>query len=360
MKNIETQSFKNSLPSNLSQQKPQVITRSRAPQADAGTLGALTLKSKWEELKEQSVLAFESGLLPRSVDSRQKAVTLALLGKELGLTPMQALCGIYVVNGMAALRGSLMLRLIYERIPGAELTVLTPPEKADVECVVEMRRPQGKAHIFRFSTDDARKAGFMNKPIWQQHTSTMLRWAAIRTGARIVFADAIAGCYMEDEIANASKAPLALALEPELPELRIPVQDTKAQQAPKVAGQPVKAAEPAKEKQTLAARVQETRRVEESRKENPVPSGGVETYFASSAVTVSRVGLSRSVTEKQVNRLYAIAHQQNWTRRDVSRWIEKWFNRREAGTLTRFEYDKICNHLLATPGKQEEKVAQKR
>lgn len=156
--------------------------------------------SPFAELKEQATLAFKSGLLPRSVDSVEKAIIIALAGKELGLSPMQALSGIYVVNGMFALRGATMLRLIYERVPGAQITVLTKPEKSSTECEVEMQRPHGKAQRFRYTIQDAQRGGFASKPIWQQHTATMLRWAAIRTGARIVFADAIAGCYMEDEI----------------------------------------------------------------------------------------------------------------------------------------------------------------
>jgi hypothetical protein len=155
------------------------------------------------ELKEQATLAFRSNLLPRSIDTVEKAIVVALAGKELGLSPMAALTGIYVVNGMYALRGATMLRLIYERIPGARITVLTPPEKADRECVVEMARPNSKPQVFRFTLEDAKKAGYSSKATWQQHTATMLRWAAIRTGARIVFADAIAGCYMEDELEEA-------------------------------------------------------------------------------------------------------------------------------------------------------------
>jgi hypothetical protein len=159
---------------------------------------------RFAELKEEATIAFMSGLLPRSVDTVEKAITIAMMGRELNIPVMASLCGIYVLNGMPALRGSLMLRLIYERAPGCGLAILTAPEQADRECVVEMKRPNGPAQRFRYSVEDARKAGFMNKPTWQQHTSTMLRWAAIRTGARIVFADALAGCpYMGDEIPGA-------------------------------------------------------------------------------------------------------------------------------------------------------------
>lgn len=224
---------------------------------------------------------------------------------------MQALCGIYVVNGMAMLRGGLMLRLIYERVPGAELNVLTPPEKADTECEVEMKRPGGKAHVFRFDIDDAKKAGFLQKPIWQLHTSTMLRWAAIRTGARIVFADALAGCYMEDEI------PVEALDEAKVPAAPIPAVATKAPQAPAMA--PVL---------------------------NPVSAPVPERFKVSELPMASQ---ARPVTEKQVSRLYGIAHGSHWTRPQVNECLQRWFHKSDPHSLTRLEYDKICNFILETP-----------
>jgi hypothetical protein len=178
----------------VSESKAVVVERGRTPEQQN------EFRQTWLAIKEQATFAFQSGLLPKGIANPQQAITIALMGRDLNLSPMQSLTGLYVVNGMVALRGSLMLRLIYERVPGARITVLTPPEKANDECEVEMVRPHGQPMRFKFTVEDAKKAGFMGKATWQQHTATMLRWAAIRTGARIVFADAIAGCYMEDEI----------------------------------------------------------------------------------------------------------------------------------------------------------------
>jgi hypothetical protein len=264
----------------------------------------IRLKSEWTELKEQAVLGYESGLLPRTIDTAQKAVTIAMMGKELGLSPMQSLCGIYVVNGMAALRGSLMLRLIYERVPGARITILTPPENADEECEVEMQRPNGKAQVFRFTLEDARKAGFLQKPIWQLHTATMLRWAAIRTGARIIFADAIAGCYMEDEIPSDAQQP-----------------HLKGSEAV------VEKAEPLES---------------EGQTNTPV-------VIPQARVRVCDLSHAKPVTEKQINRLFAIAHSKRWTRKQVASCLDRWFQMKEPQELRRAEYDRLCDFILANP-----------
>jgi hypothetical protein len=307
------------MPSGLAQRRPTAYT----PELAAVQANALRARSQWEDLKEQAALAFESGLLPRSIDSRERAVTIALMGKELGVAPMQSLCGIYVVNGLMALRGSLMLRLIYERVPGARITVLTPPEKAEQECAVEMTRPNGTPQVYKFTVEDATRAGFMNKPIWQQHTATMLRWAAIRTGARVVFADAIAGCYMEDEIPASDTASMPVET-PVIP----PKQD---------------AASPAPAEATVSAKEQS--KVEAVDEPQPVPQP-----LAPRPRTIV-ASLPRTVTEKQVSRLYAIAYQKKWNRQEVHGAVERWFHKRDPRELNRAEYDRICQHLLESGNK---------
>jgi hypothetical protein len=318
-----------SLPQDVSQRKPSQYS----PELASVQASALRARSQWEDLKEQAVLAFESGLLPRSVDTRERAVTIALMGKELGVAPMQALCGIYVVNGMMALRGGLMLRLIYERVPGARITVLTPPDKSEQECAVEMQRPNGNAQVFRFTVEDARRAGFMGKPIWQQHTGTMLRWAAIRTGARVVFADAIAGCYMEDEIPASDTASMPVET-PVIP----PQQGA-------VATAPAEAAVTAGSEEAKAAPQPEAAQQELAHAPQPVPQPS--SHRPRTVVSA----MPRTVTEKQVSRLYAIAYQKKWNRQEVSAVVDKWFHKKEPRLLNRAEYDRLCQHLLESGSK---------
>jgi RecT family len=168
----------------------------------------------WDRLKEEATYALKSGILPAAINTPEKAIAIALMGKELGLPVMASLTGLFVVNGKVQLSGALMLRLIYERVPGAIVTVLSSPDKALTECVVEMSRPGQKPMQFRYTLDEAKRAGFLSKQPWQNHPATMLRWSAIRTGARIVFADALAGCYMEDEMQQPAKHLDAAITEP--------------------------------------------------------------------------------------------------------------------------------------------------
>lgn len=206
-------------------------------------LPATQATADWERLKEEATYALKSGLLPAAINTPEKAIAIALMGKELGLPIMASLTGLFVVNGKVQLSGALMLRLIYERVPGATVTVLTPMDKSMTECVVEMSRPNQKAMQFRYTIEEAKKAGFLTKQPWQQHPATMLRWSAIRTGARIVFADALAGCYMEDEVERPAQH-IQAAVEPVLPEPPMGSQPTVLQTIEAVSDVPVPPVKP--------------------------------------------------------------------------------------------------------------------
>ena len=161
----------------------------------------LMLSEQWTRLEALSERAFRSGILPKYVDCKEKAFIIALKGVELGLSPMYAMEHVVVVNGKATIDGQAMLRLIYERVPGARVDFVTPVERQNDECEVEMARPGQKPQKFRFAMDDARRAGLLSKPgPWQQYPRQMLKWRAVSEGARTVFPDAIAGLYLPEEM----------------------------------------------------------------------------------------------------------------------------------------------------------------
>lgn len=284
-------------------------------------------RGAFNELKEQAILAYESGLLPKAVDTKAKAVTIALMGRELGLPPIAALTGLYVVNGMVTVKSQLMLRLIYERVPGARITILTPPEKSGEECTVEMQRPQGSPQVFRYTLDEARKAGFASKPIWQQHTSTMLRWAAIRTGARIVFADAIAGCYLEDELPT---KPVAVSVVEE-PRLEAPKPTT-----------------------TQAAIVAEFKTAEEKAADAVDDSSGFQLPPNNIRAPIPQfppeeVSSPTVISQKQAKRLFAISRTANWSDDELRTYINMETGQTSTAGIPWTKYDSICKFIESHP-----------
>lgn len=165
-------------------------------------------KEEWTLLQRQCISFLESGYLPdhvwKGVEPKvavARAITIATKGKELGIPPLQAFSSITVIKGKPCLSAELMLALIYQRVPGAKVTFVTPPEKQATECTVVMQRPHGDPQSFSFTMADAQTAGIVRSDgPWQKFPKAMLRARAISAGARAVFPDAIMGCFTPEEL----------------------------------------------------------------------------------------------------------------------------------------------------------------
>jgi len=166
-------------------------------------------KDQWVLLQKQCKAFIASGFLPDHVtkgasadQAMAKAITIAMKGRELGIPPLQAFSSISVIRGRPCLSSELMLALIYQRIPGAKVTFVTPTERHHLECVVTMQRPGGAEQKFSFTIEDAKAAGLLGKAdsAWEKYPKAMLRARAVSAGARAVFPDAIMGCYTPEEM----------------------------------------------------------------------------------------------------------------------------------------------------------------
>lgn len=144
----------------------------------------------WATLKEQAAMAVKSGLLPKSIDTAEKAAIIALKGLEMNIPPMQAFAHINVINGKPAQSSELMLSQIYKNCPGAVVNVL---ENTADKAVIEAKRPKGKFSKFSFTKEEAATAELLGKGSWKQYPKTMLLWRAIAQMARVTFPDCLAG-----------------------------------------------------------------------------------------------------------------------------------------------------------------------
>lgn len=168
-------------------------------------------ETQWELLQRQCRAFVRSGFLPEHITKNcdektavAKAVTIAIKGHELGIPPMHAFASITVIKGKPCLSAELMLALAYSKVKGCKITFRTPPEKQALECTVTMQRPGGDPMDFRFTMEDAQKAGIVTPgSAWQKYPAAMLRARAVSAGARAVFPDAVMGCYTPEEIGGA-------------------------------------------------------------------------------------------------------------------------------------------------------------
>lgn len=151
-----------------------------------------TSVQEWEMIKEQASMLVASGILPNWIDKPEKAIAVALKGREMGVPMMQAFSHIFMVNGRCGVSSELQVAQIYKNCPGAKIEIL---ESTDKIARVRASRPaEGEGTVFIFSIEDAQVAGLQAKSgPWRQYPKIMLLWRCLSMMARTKFPDAILG-----------------------------------------------------------------------------------------------------------------------------------------------------------------------
>jgi hypothetical protein len=165
--------------------------------------------NEFEIIKEQAKVIVESGLLPKSVDTWQKAVTIIMTGRELGLPTMASLRGIDVIQGVPAVKPQAMVALIEQSGLLEDIQIVDDGQK----CSVTMKRKGRSPHTESFSMQDAaamrttewdqgqkKTIALSEKYNWKQQPRNMRKWRALAACARVVFPDVILGLYTDDEM----------------------------------------------------------------------------------------------------------------------------------------------------------------
>lgn len=136
--------------------------------------------------------------VPQHFRGNEAAATAAILyGAEAGLSPMQALQGIFVIGGRPALYVRTMLALTLAA--GHEVNTV---ESTDARAVVEARR-RGSSHTERVvvTIDQARRAGWTSNKKYASEPASMLLARAQSQACRRVAPDALHGlAYSAEEL----------------------------------------------------------------------------------------------------------------------------------------------------------------
>lgn len=151
----------------------------------------------WQAMRSQTEVLVQSGFLPKAVDTVEKALAIALKGRELGLPMMQSITSIHVIDGKPSISAELMAALVFQRLPGA---VLQCVETSNLKATYEAGRPGQKLLRMSFTMDDAKSAGVTGKDNWRKYPAAMLRARCCSAICRVVFPDAIMGVYTPDEL----------------------------------------------------------------------------------------------------------------------------------------------------------------
>ena len=161
--------------------------------------------SDWTTASAVATALVNSKMLPTGVDTPQKALAIIIQGRELGLSVMQSLRGIHVIEGRPSLSAGLLLGLVMES-GKAEFFDLV--ESTAKKCVYETKRLGGSRSVpMTWTYEDAERAGLTNRPNWRKHPADMLRARCSAALARAVYPDVVFGLCDPDEVADDLPAP---------------------------------------------------------------------------------------------------------------------------------------------------------
>jgi len=143
-----------------------------------------------------------SEFAPKDFKGKAESCLLAIQhGSEVGLSPMQSLHSIAVINGRPTIWGDAALALV-QASPVCEFVYETIDGDGDQMAAVcqAKRRGYAKPTIVTFSVADAKKAGLWGKSgPWQQYPRRMLQLRARGFALRDAFPDVLRGLVTAEE-----------------------------------------------------------------------------------------------------------------------------------------------------------------
>ena len=149
-----------------------------------------------------ATLVASSDFAPKDFKGKPESCLLAIQhGSEVGLSPMQSLQSIAVINGRPTIWGDAALALV-QSSPVCEYVVEHLEGEGDsLTAVCEAkRRGYPQTTVVRFSMADAKRAGLAGKGgPWTQYPARMLQLRARGFALRNAFADALRGLITTEE-----------------------------------------------------------------------------------------------------------------------------------------------------------------
>lgn len=144
----------------------------------------------------------QSDFAPKDFKGKPESCLLAIQhGSEVGLSPMQSLQSIAVINGRPTIWGDAALALV-QSSPACEYVkeyIEGDGDQAVAVCEVK-RRGYPAATVSTFSMFDAKRAGLAGKSgPWTQYPARMLALRARGFALRNAFADALRGLVTAEE-----------------------------------------------------------------------------------------------------------------------------------------------------------------
>lgn len=136
-----------------------------------------------------------SPTLPKHIRDAGDFMAIALTGVELGMTVMQAVRSMHLVEGRVVLSAEAHLALLLSR--GVRLRWL---ETTDRVARIRLERDGHEPHEHTYTWEMADRAGLTGRKNWRAHPEAMLRARCASAAARAYAPDLLMGVYVEGEL----------------------------------------------------------------------------------------------------------------------------------------------------------------
>lgn len=158
------------------------------------------------EAEKISHMIAKSSLCPASFKNKPEDVFICLqMGHEVGLSPMQAIQNIAVINSRPCLYGdgALAVAMSSKHYVCHREWLEGSIEEGNLTAYCGVTRKNSEEYIKSFSMEDAKKANLWQKAgVWQQYPSRMIQMRARAFAIRDQFADALRGISIAEEVSD--------------------------------------------------------------------------------------------------------------------------------------------------------------
>src|SRR5229473_3218539 len=154
--------------------------------------------SSIQEALQLARVLVNSRLLPRAIQTPEAAFTIILAGKELGLTAMQSIRSMHVIEGKPTLSADLMVALVKRSPVCRYFRLIRSDDK--VATYETVREGDPAPTTMSFTIEEAQRAQLTGKDNWKKYPAAMLRARCGAALARAVYPELVMGVYDTDEL----------------------------------------------------------------------------------------------------------------------------------------------------------------
>lgn len=180
-------------------------------------MNKLTVKNKpfsivptsFSEAMRLAEIISKSSLCPKAYKDRPGDVLIAVqMGAEVGLSPMQAVQNIAVINGNPSIWGDAALALVKASsvFEFADEKIVGSWDKTDAVASCLVKRKKHAAIERKFSYENAKRAGLIGRDTWIRYPERMLQMRARSWALRDMFPDVLKGFSIYEEAIDISSS----------------------------------------------------------------------------------------------------------------------------------------------------------